>query len=214
MTYKAVIFDLDGTLVHTAPEYRYKVIGDTLKEMGVTSYLKEHIDRLWFESDREKIVKECFGQDPLLFWKIYTKHEKAEVRKNFIRLYDDIDFLTRIKDEGRMIGIVSGSPENIVELEVGKIGKEKFNSVIVARGFGGIKAKPHPDGLKLCLESLNISKRDAIFVGNAEEDTIAAQSAGVMDVFIERGEHKFDLDKLKPTLVINSLYNLRTLLDF
>jgi len=214
MKYKAVIFDLDGTLVHTAPEYRYKVVGDTLKEMGVDSYLKEYVDRLWFESDREKIVREYFGQDPVLFWKIYTKNEKAEVRKKYIKLYNDIDFLTYIRAKGRKTGVVTGSPENIVDLEIEKIGKEKFNSVIVARGFGGLKAKPDPEGLEKCLESLCISKHEAVFVGNAAEDTLAARSAGIMDVFLERGEYEFDLKKLKPSIVINSLYNLKILLDF
>lgn len=214
MRYKAIIFDLDGTLVHTAPEYRYKVIGDTLKEMGVNFYLNEHIDRLWFETDREKIVQECFGQKPEDFWKIYTKNEKVEIRKNFIKLYHDIDFLTHIRDKGHKTGVVTGSPEHITALEIGMIGKEKFDSVIVARGFGGVRSKPHPEGLEKCLEDLGLDKKEAIFVGNGAEDILAAQSAGIMDVFIDRGEHVFDLKKLKPSQAIDTLYDLKDIFGF
>jgi len=212
MSYKAIIFDLDGTLIHTAPEYRYKVIGDTLKELGVDSFLREHIDKLWFGTDREKIVQDCFGQKPENFWKIYAKNEKVEHRKKFIKPYNDIDFLIHLKKAGHKIGIVTGSPEHIVDLEIGMLGKENFNSVILARGFGGVKAKPHPEGLEKCLESLCIAKHEAIFVGNGEEDMMAAQSAGVLDVFIERGEYNFDLKKVKPSVKISSLFELRDLL--
>ena len=32
--YKLVVFDLDGTLVHTTAEYRYFVVPQTLKDLG------------------------------------------------------------------------------------------------------------------------------------------------------------------------------------
>lgn len=214
MPYKAVIFDLDGTLVHTAPEYRYKVIGDTLREMGVDSFLMEHIDKLWFETDREKIVQEYFGQKPEDFWKIYTRNEKIEQRKKFIKIYDDIDFLFHLKNAGYKTGVVTGSPEHIADMEIGMIGKENFNSIIVARGFGGIKAKPHPEGLEKCLDALCLEKDEAIFVGNGAEDILAAQNAGLMDVYIRRGEYEFDLNKLNPSRTINSLHELKDIFGF
>ena len=49
MVYKAVIFDLDGTLVHTMPEYRYKIVGQTVRDLGAKS--SHHlIDKFWFQT--------------------------------------------------------------------------------------------------------------------------------------------------------------------
>ena len=80
MEYKAVIFDLDGTLVHTMPEYRYTIVGNALKSIGIktTSHL---IDRFWFESRRDEIIKEHFGIEPGIFWKNYREREDPEIRR-------------------------------------------------------------------------------------------------------------------------------------
>jgi pyrophosphatase PpaX len=214
MPYKAVIFDLDGTLVHTAPEYRYKVIGETLKELGVFNFLPEHADMLWFETKRNEIIRRYFYRDPEMFWKIYSEKENAESRRQHIRLYDDIDFVTYVKSRGCKIGLVTGSPEHITDLEVGAIGREKFDSVVVARYSTGIKAKPHPEGLEKCLDFLCVERHEAIFVGNAEEDILAAKSAGIMDVYLQRGEYEFDLKKMNPSLSVSSLYELKSLPAF
>lgn len=213
MKYRAVIFDLDGTLVHTEPEYRYKIIGDTLRELGVIYFSPEHMDMLWFETERNKIIKKCFGQEPEIFWKVYTKKESVELRKQFIKAYADIDFILRLKEIGYKTGIVTGSPEHIVDLEVGMLGKEHFDSVVVARNSAGIMPKPHPHGLEKCIKSLNIQKHESLFVGNAEEDILTAKNAGVSDVFLERGEYKFEFGGIKPSTRINSLYKLRYLLN-
>ncbi len=67
MTYRAVLFDLDGTLVHTAPEHRYKLVGQTLKKLGV-NVPSSSIDKFWFEGRRNTVIKEHFGLEPDLFW--------------------------------------------------------------------------------------------------------------------------------------------------
>jgi len=214
MKYKAVIFDLDGTLIHTAPEYRYKIIGDTLRELGVFIYSMEHIDRVWFETERDEIIIKYFKLEPAIFWQTYTKNENIELRKQFIKAYEDIDFLDYARNIGCRTGVVTGSPKHIVDLEIGTIGKEKFDSVVVARYDSGIRSKPHPHGLEECLKHLDAKKHEVIFIGNAEEDIFAARNAGILDVFIKRGEHEFDLDVIKPSIIINSLYELKNLPGF
>lgn len=213
MKYKAVIFDLDGTLIHTDPEYRYKVVGDTLKELGVLSFKYSHADQFWFETDRDEIIKRCFRQEPKFFWEIYTKKERTETRRRFIKAYSDIACVGKLKEAGYKIGIVTGSPEKITALEVSVLGKQNFDSVVIARRSTGIP-KPRPEGLEKCLSALGAKKQEGLFVGNAEEDVLTAKNAGILDVFLERGEYDFKLDKIQPSMIINSLYGLRSILNF
>ncbi len=210
MPYKAIIFDLDGTLVHTTPEYRYKIVGQTLKELGAKSS-DHHIDRFWFEARRNKIIKEHFGIEPELFWQTYRKYDTPELREQFTRLYDDIDFIKELKRKGYKIGIVTGAPMHIAFLEIKMLGEENFDEIVIAATSNGIKYKPHPHGLLECLNKLGIKKEEAIYVGNSDEDVITAKNAQVFDVLLKRGEHTFP--EINPSLTILSLYELRKLLE-
>ena len=211
MTYKAVIFDLDGTLVHTTPEYRYQIVGQTLKDLGTTSS-DYNIDRFWFESRRDSIIKEHFGLEPELFWKNYYTHDTIELRKQFTKLYDDVDFIQELRQNSYKTGIVTGAPVHIAFLEIGMLGKENFDAVIIAHTLNGIKPKPHPHGLEECLNLLGVQKNEAIYVGNADEDVATARNAQVFDVLLVRGEHEFP--DINPSLRIHSLYDLRQFLGF
>ncbi|HLD88743.1 MAG TPA: hypothetical protein VI894_00905 [Candidatus Nanoarchaeia archaeon] len=63
--YKAAIFDLDGTLVCTLPEYIYSVVKQALTNMGILSFPEEHsIDAFWFETKRDEIIRKCFLAEP------------------------------------------------------------------------------------------------------------------------------------------------------
>ena len=74
--------------------------------------------------------------------------------------------------------------------------------------------KPHPEGLEKCLNALGAKKQESLFIGNAEEDVLTAKNAGILDVFLRRGEYDFKLDKIRPSVIIDSLYGLRSVLSF
>lgn len=205
MVYRAFIFDLDGTLVHTLPEYRYLIVGKTLSSFGKTAS-KKHIDKFWFKTGRDSIIREKFVIDPDMFWKEYEKHDTPELRKLFVRLYKDIEFIKELKQKGCKIGIVTGAPKFIIDMYMELIGRENFDAVIRAQLDGGIRPKPHPQGLKKCLSVLGAKEDEAVFIGNAEEDILAAQNIGVFDVLLDRGEH--EVKGINPSLTIKSIYEL------
>ncbi|MDI6721896.1 MAG: HAD family hydrolase, partial [Candidatus Aenigmarchaeota archaeon] len=185
---KAVIFDLDGTLVHTAPEYRYIVVGKVLHELG-PPFSKKYIDEFWFGLDRDRIVEECFNLNPGVFWETYKKYDDPQYRKRFMELYDDVDFIYELKENGFKTGIVTSAPSRIINVEMEML--PLFDAAVRAQLSSGVNPKPHPDGLEKCLEIMKIENNEALYVGNGEEDILAAKSAGVLDVLIDRGEYEF-----------------------
>lgn len=209
MEHEAVVFDLDGTLVHTTPQYRYRVVGQTLSDLGVTAS-HNSIDRFWFEARRDAIIREHFGLEPQQFWETYRKHDTTELRTQFTKLYEDVDFIKELRQNGYKTGIVTGAPMHIASLEIGMLGKEYFDGIVIAHISNGIEPKPHPQGLEFCLKLLGVDKSKAIFVGNADEDLMTARRAQVYDVLLVRGEHEFQ--DINPSLRIHSLYELRPLL--
>ena len=207
MKYTSFIFDLDGTLIRTNPEYRHLVVGKVLKELGVSGS-KRDIDRFWFEGERSSFIRERFGVKPKAFWDLYNKYESVELRRKYVSPYSDIDVLERIKENGYRTGIVTGAPPEIAEMEIKLLGPENFDVVVITTVSDNVKSKPHPHGIELCLKSLSTTKKETIYIGNSDEDVLAAKRAGVLDIFINRSEHPFDLEKLKPSFVIESLHEL------
>src|SRR3989338_4086879 len=109
MKYESVIFDLDGTLVHSLPEHRYTLVGKVLREFGVKG-TDEDIDRFWFEGCRDKIVTDSFGVPLENFWHVYKKYDTIGLREKLTKPYTDVDFIQEIKKAGLKVGIVTGAP--------------------------------------------------------------------------------------------------------
>ena len=209
--YRGIAFDLDGTLVETSSEYRYSITRQTLDVFRVTATIAD-IDRFWFESDKDGIIRACFNLEPDSFWPVYRRRDTGEARIPYTTVYPEvINFLTDIKRAGYKIGIVTSAPDYIALPEIDLIGRDYFDSVILAKRSFGIQPKPHPMGLEKCLRELGVNPADAVYVGNGREDVLMAQTAKVYDVLINRGEN-IALEGLNPTLVISSLDQLREML--
>jgi phosphoglycolate phosphatase-like HAD superfamily hydrolase len=212
MAFRAVIFDLDGTLVRTEKEYRIRTVRAALKELGITDFSPKAVDRFWFGLDREKTIKKEFCIEPERFWGVFRKYDKIDMRKKFTKPYGDAGFIPKIREAGLRTGIVTGAPLKIAEMETEMLGKQNFDVIVIAQRSNGITPKPHPHGLEECLNLLGIENRQAMHVGNAEEDVITAQKAGVLDVLIDRGDHKIEI-RTRPSVTINSLYELEKIIS-
>ncbi len=206
--FRAVLFDLDGTLVHTAPEYKYKIVGLTLQELGIPIPANSHIDTFWFEHDRNSVIRQLFGTEPEVFWKIYLKYEEmnAELKGRLTSAYDDTIFIQNLRRTGIKTGIVSGAPIKSINMSIELLGKKNFNVVVRSQPSSGIKPKPDPHGILECLKQLSVQPKETVFVGNGPEDVQAAKAAGVYDVLIDRSEYNFPY--ANPSLKIKSLREL------
>jgi HAD superfamily hydrolase (TIGR01549 family) len=210
MKYDAVIFDLDGTLIHTKPEYRYNLVGKVLKQFG-SSAEKEDIDLFWFETDRNDIIINRFKRIPETFWEEYIKLDTPAFRKPYVKIYDDILYILDLKNKNYKTGIVTGAPKIIADFEIDLIGRYFFDSIIVARSANGFKPKPDPECLLTCIRNCGIEKEKVIYVGNGEEDILTARNADVKSVYIDRNEHNgFNI---MPDYKIKTLYELDMILN-
>jgi HAD superfamily hydrolase (TIGR01509 family) len=204
---KAVIFDLDGTLVSTKAEYRYHVVGSTLRQLGRKA-VQAHIDIFWFEGNRDEIIRTLFQVDPLLFWKAYTSFDLSDIRCENTIVFEDTVVLQQLRQKGLRLGIVTNAPHHIAHSELELIGAHLFDAMIVADPVRGIRPKPAPDGIITCLNNLDTTAQDALFIGNSHEDIEAARAAGVRDIYIDRDEYKLQIDLTIPSTSIRNLEEL------
>ena len=149
--YKHISFDLDGTLVHTLPEYRYQLLPRVAKNLGGKVPLNRDIDRFWFESPRDEIILNRFGFDPVEFWKVFREMDDPKTRASQTAAYADSESaLRKLKERGKTVSVITGVPHDIAELEMERLNGAPLDYYlsIFDKGF---KEKPSPESLQFVL---------------------------------------------------------------
>lgn len=101
--YKHIPFDLDRTLVHTVPEYRNKIIPYIVEKLG--GHLKEihSVDKFWFKSGRDQMIRNEFNLDPEIFWDLFRKVDTPSERSKHTTAYPDAEkAIKKLKKEKNM----------------------------------------------------------------------------------------------------------------
>ncbi len=190
--YRHISFDLDGTLVHTVSEYRHGLVPKIVKRLGGRVRDPHDVNRFWFEGDRTTIIQQCFGLDPKIFWDAFHREDDPGVRANFTRAYDDVfETLTELKARGKVVSIITGSPDYVADVEIAKLGDVNID-LIHSTTSGVFPGKPDPAAMHFILRQLKLTPADTLYVGNSDEDVFFAKNAGVDFVHIDRGEHWFE----------------------
>lgn len=187
MKVKAVIFDLDGTLLNTLTDlsasvnYTLERFGFPLRsEREVRSYLGNGIRALVEKSlpaDKKDMTDECLK----VFKDYYDIHKDDNTAP-----YDGIvDMLRSVKAAGLKTAIVSNKYDAAVQY----LKDVTFSGLIdFAVGEGnGIAAKPAPDGVWLALKKLNAVNEESVYVGDSEVDLMTAENSGLKCVAVTWG---------------------------
>lgn len=180
MKYKAIIFDLDGTLTDTLQDLkestnyalRYMEWPErTLDE--VRQFVGNGVRRLMEQavpSDAEELeFDECFS----VFQEHYVEH-----CQDHTSLYPGIaELLTELHARGYKMAIVS----NKLQRGVDELFTTFFQGLIdVAIGERkGVRRKPMPDMVNLALQELGVEAEEAVYVGDSEVDMATARNAGL-----------------------------------
>jgi len=193
-------------LVYTSLDYVIITLTKAAADLG-KEFKEINPLSVWFEKDRNLILEEKLNLNVSEFWEAFRKYDTPESRiKNTKPYYDTKIVLDSLRKKGYRTAVLTAAQNKIAKAEIGLIGEEYFDAVLVAQECNGIMPKPHPDGIEKCLGLLDLGKEEVVFVDNSDEDIETAENAGVLDVLIDREEYKFP--NLKPSHKITSLYEL------
>lgn len=193
--YKHFSFDLDGTLVRTTAEYRYKLVPEVIEKAGGRASSKHHIDRFWFETGRDLVIQEHFGLNPEVFWNHYRATEDMNVRNNFTEPYHDAErFLRRLSEMNKKVSIITGAPRAIAEMEIKKLNGAPIHHFLHLKWDGSkFEKKPDPGGLLHVMTELGFTPDETLYIGNSNEDALFAKNAGVDFIYLDHKEYPFDM---------------------
>ncbi len=179
--------------MHAIPEYRYEIIPMVVEKLGGTINDKHSIDRFWFESGRDEVIRNDFSLEPSRFWPLFREADCPEKRSTYIRAYDDAErTLRRLKQMNKMISIITGSPGHIAQMEIEKLNgaPQDFYFSITDSEF---VEKPNAKSFHYVLENLKVKPEETVYIGNSNEDAYYAKNAGVDFIHLDRKEYQFDL---------------------
>ncbi len=216
--FRVAIFDLEGTLVDYNRRFEIYWTKRLLRTFGTT------IGSRKLKNIKDKEVKEYLALDirsrekKLLSWGYssvreflngWNTEEALSAKEKFLYCYKDVGALLDLERNGIKLGIVTSAPKSLADRELKllreTLGKNIFKVVVYASYGSGIKMKPAPDSILLCLRQLGSSPEDAVYVGNEDVDILAAKNAGVRDILINRRRYKITVP---PSITISSLKGL------
>lgn len=172
--YKAIIFDVDGTIIDTEEailkslqkvlenEGRYYPLAELRFCLGIPG--KETLKRLEVENDEEVLSK--WSQTVLEF------SDEVKVFKGIREL------LQTLSDSTYKLGIVTSKTGKEVQDEFDPFGLSGYFECIISASDTQ-KHKPHPEPLLACLNNLGVKPDEAVYIGDSIYDLQCAHTAGV-----------------------------------
>ena len=188
MSYKAVLFDMDGTLLDTLEDLCDST-NHALEQMGYPLRGIEEIRRFignGAEKQIRRAVPEGTSEGKIMetlaaFRAYYQDHCQIKTK-----VYDGLlDVLSELKEKGVKMAVVSNKPDAAVK----KLSREYFGDRLdYAIGpSDGVRCKPYPDMAEEALKALGVEKKDAVFVGDSEVDVQTGLNAGLDVIAVSWG---------------------------
>jgi len=187
MTVSTILFDLDGTLIDTAPDLAY-ALNKLLEENGLTQKPYDQIKPLVAFGGKAliKFGFECEDSHP----KFAVWHRRIlEIYTNNIdrssSTFDGIDdLINTLKKKKLHWGIVTNKPENLTHLLLEKL---NIKPDVVVCGDTLEFNKPHPAPLLYACAQLAVEPNKCLFVGDDLNDMLAGSNANMKTVAVTYG---------------------------
>ncbi len=213
---KAVIFDLDGTLLNRDASVQrfvrnqYDRLIDCLSHIPKEEYISRFIELdnkgyVWKDKVYQQLTEEFHIHH--LTWEALLRDYIEQFHHSCVPFPNLLETLTKLKSKSMKLGIITNGLgqfqlDNIQALEI-----ENFFDIILVSEWEGIK-KPDPEIFHKALLELSVTSSEAIYVGDHPfNDVKGAKDVGMISVWKrdsswECGDADFIIDDLSEILEI------------
>ena len=181
---KAVLFDLDGTLLDTAPEF-YQIISAMLQAHGAAPIAYDDFRQSASDGARG-MVQKAFGLDP-------TESRFESLRKEFLDLYEMnlashtqlfsgmSETLAYIESKNLRWGVVTNKPVAFSAPLLQRLNLAERCATLICPDHVR-QRKPDPEALHLACAQIDCSIGEVIYVGDHRRDIECARNAGMRSI--------------------------------
>ncbi len=192
-----ILFDLDGTLVDTAPDLM-RAHNHVMSKFGYPTKSTEEIRNLVGQGAGAMLGRSIWGQAKKEFGKVQDEKIKKEMVKDFVDYYGKNivnestlingvkDFLIWSKKNDISMAVCTNKQEHLAVDLLKKIGIYNFFEYVAGHNTFDY-CKPDPRHLTSVIEILNGNLKKSLMIGDSETDANAAKSADIPIILLEDG---------------------------
>ena len=192
-----VLFDLDGTLVDTAPDLML-AHNHVMKKFGYPTKSTTDIRNLVGKGAGALIGRSIWGQAKKEFGKVNDEKIKNEMVKEFVNFYGKNiikestlingvkEFLKWCKDQNISMAVCTNKQEHLSNDLLKKIGIYNYFEYVAGSDTFDY-CKPDPRHLTNVVEILDGDVKKTIMIGDSETDANAAKAAEIPVILLENG---------------------------
>lgn len=188
-SYDLVMFDLDGTLIETAPEIM-DATNDTLRHFALAEVTQQQVNDWIGHGTRELLISalayvqqrgvEAVRSDALLpaYLAEFDVHyqQRCGTRSN---LYPQVrETLVALHAQGVKLAVVTNKEGRYTTTVLNAHQLMPLLHRVVSGDTMPVK-KPDPAGIQSCLEQFGVAPERALFVGDSSIDVATARNAGI-----------------------------------
>jgi phosphoglycolate phosphatase len=215
--YPGYLFDLDGTLIDTAPDLN-AALNFALREHNFKT-VDESLTRHWIGHGGKVMVEQALDLQALDFQE-HRADNSDSVLDAFLAYYEDhvavlsqpypavLDALASLTARGARMAVVTNKMTTFSVAIMDALNMAQYFDCIVG-GDTATSPKPAADPALHACAKLGIAPADALFVGDSETDVLCARAAGCPVVCVRDGyNHGVAAEKLGADAIIESFSDL------
>lgn len=216
---RAVLFDLDGTLVDSGPDIA-AAINAMLADLGRAPYPVERILEWVGDGAPQLVARTLTDSLAATPSAAQTAHGFARFQAHYAaavcvhsRPYPLVrELLEALQSAGIARACVTNKPEHLSHALLAALDLAPLFDVVVG-GDTLARRKPHPEPIEHACRSLHVAVTEAVYVGDSLTDCRAAAAAGVPMIAVSYGYHQgADLTAASAAVIIDSFAALPALL--
>lgn len=201
---KAILFDLDGTLLNTLKDLN-EATNFTLKSFDLPLITIEQTRNFIGNGVKILLRRAAFNADIdyALAFETFKNYYRSHI-KDYTEVYEGIiDVLKLLKTMNIKVAVTSNKYQEGVSILCNHL----LNSYIdIALGSSDtVKVKPNPDMINIALNTLNVTNNECLYVGDSDVDMITGKSNNIKTIGVTWGyKEKEVLINEKPDYLIDN----------
>ncbi len=218
-----ILFDLDGTLVDTAPDLMH-AHNHVMKKYGYPTKSTDEIRNLVGQGAGAMLGRSIWGQAKKEFGKIQDDGIKKEMVKDFVDFYGKNivnesslikgvkEFLIWSKKNNISMAVCTNKQEHLAIDLLKKIGIYDFFEYVAGHNTFDY-CKPDPRHLTSVIEILDGDLKKSLMIGDSETDANAARDAGIPLILLEDGYTEKNITEIYHNHLIKDFTNIEKIVS-